>query len=192
MQDLISQVNSQLKSKGYHIASSEAKTWLGNQVRKLRLSPEKTSRVRERWRNQSYIGKMYFFFYDPKTRDKLSYYDTFPLVIPFQRTSDGFIGINLHYVEPKIRLKILDKLMAYLTNDKMDETTRIKMSYNFIQTLSTYNFMAPCIKRYLYSSVNSKFLYIEPIEWQFCSLLPFELFQKENKRTVFKESREKF
>jgi len=192
MQDLISQVNGQLKNKGYNIASSEPKTWLTNKFRQLRMTPEKTSRSRERWRSQSYIGKMYFFFYQPKFADKLPYYDIFPLVIPFQRTSDGFIGINLHYVEPKIRLKILDKLMNYLTNDKMDETTRMKMSYNFIQGLSTYNFMAPCVKRYLYSNVNSKFLYVEPIEWQFCSLLPFESFQKENKRTVYKESRENF
>lgn len=192
MQDLISQVNSQLKEKGYPIASNEAKNWLNKKVRQLRMTPEKTSRARDRWRNNSYIGKMYFFFYDPKHKNTLPYYDIFPLVIPFQRTTDGFIGINLHYVEPKIRLKILDKLMGFTTNDNMDETTRIKMSYNFIQSLSTYNFMAPCIKRYLYSSINSKFLYIEPTEWQFCSLLPFELFQKENKRTVHKESREKF
>ena len=43
-----------------------------------------------------YPGDMYLFFYDPKMKDTLPYYDRMPLVLPFSLVTDGFYGINLH------------------------------------------------------------------------------------------------
>ena len=43
-------------------------------------------------------GRMSMFIYDPKLKDKLPYYDTFPLVLPIETYSNGFLGINLHYL----------------------------------------------------------------------------------------------
>ena len=43
-------------------------------------------------------GRLNMFVYAPKFARKLPYYDTFPLVLPLENYSDGFLGINLHYL----------------------------------------------------------------------------------------------
>ena len=43
-------------------------------------------------------GNMYMFFYDAKLKDKLPYWDAFPLVLPFRKVPGGFFGLNLHYI----------------------------------------------------------------------------------------------
>ena len=55
-------------------------------------------------------GRLNLFFYDPKTKDKLPYYDTFPLVLPLEAFRGGFMGINFHYVSPMIRFRLLNQL----------------------------------------------------------------------------------
>ena len=50
------------------------------------------------------LGKMYMFMYDrPKGKDKLPYYDYFPLTICVKRYPTGFMGVNLHYLAPRYR-----------------------------------------------------------------------------------------
>ena len=44
-------------------------------------------------------GRLNFFFYDPKYKKTLPYYDTFPLVLPIERIPGGFAGINFHYLK---------------------------------------------------------------------------------------------
>ena len=46
------------------------------------------------------IGRLNMFFYDPKYKKTLPYYDTFPLVLPIERIPGGFAGINFHYLRP--------------------------------------------------------------------------------------------
>ena len=36
-----------------------------------------------------FFGRLNMFLYDPKHKKKLPYYDTFPLVLPLERYSDG-------------------------------------------------------------------------------------------------------
>ena len=43
-------------------------------------------------------GEMYMFYYDAKHKDTLPYWDRFPLVFPFSKVKDGFLGLNLHYL----------------------------------------------------------------------------------------------
>ena len=43
-------------------------------------------------------GRMSMFFYDPKFKNRLPYYDTFPLVLPLETMRGGFIGLNFHYL----------------------------------------------------------------------------------------------
>ena len=44
-----------------------------------------------------FYGLLNMFFYDPKLKEKLKYYDLFPLVLPLEKYRDGFLGINFHY-----------------------------------------------------------------------------------------------
>ena len=53
--------------------------------------------------NREKIGQMLMFFYDPKTKETLPYYDTFPLIIVVGPAPGGFYGLNLHYLPPVLR-----------------------------------------------------------------------------------------
>ena len=192
MATIIDNVNQRLSKLGYMQGSRDARTWLRTKVNSLQATPSALMSDRERLRSHSIIGRMYFYYYDPKTKDKLKYYDKFPLVIPIERYGDGFLGLNLHYVEPKVRFVLLDKLSTYANNRKYDETTRLRLSYQTLKSASSIFEATPCIKRYLYSHVQSRFLEIEANEWDIAAILPVESFEKKSKEHVFNESRKKF
>jgi hypothetical protein len=50
----------------------------------------------------------------------------------------------------------------------------------------------PCIKRYLFSHVQSRFLEITADEWDIAVMLPVESFAKAKKNKVWSESEDKF
>ena len=62
------------------------------------------------------IGRMYAFFYDPKHKKTLPYYDRFPLIFPIGPADKGFLGINLHYLPYVLRAKLMDELYSLSTN----------------------------------------------------------------------------
>jgi hypothetical protein len=82
---LIDRIKESLAKEGYEPRSRFARAWLKSKVPSLRPTRGELMRDRERFRNKSIIGRMYFYYYDPKTKDSLPYYDRFPLVIPIER-----------------------------------------------------------------------------------------------------------
>ena len=189
---LLDRIKESLAKEGYTPRSSAARQWLKAKVGELRPTPAALMRDRERLKDKSIIGKMYFFFYDPKTKDSLPYYDRFPLVIPIERYSDGFLGLNLHYIHPKQRIILLDKLSDTATNKRFDEKTKLRLSYQYLASASTAFQAMPCIKRYLFGHLTSRFLEIPADEWDIAALLPVEQFEKASKSKVYAESRKKF
>jgi hypothetical protein len=189
---LIDRIKESLAKEGYEPRSRFARAWLKSKVPSLRPTRGELMRDRERFRNKSIIGRMYFYYYDPKTKDSLPYYDRFPLVIPIERYPDGFLGLNLHYIHPKRRIILLDKLSTILNNDNYDESTRFKISYDFLKRASRIYEATPCIKRYLSSQVQSRFLEITAEEWDIAAMLPVESFAKATARKVWSESEDKF
>ena len=94
---LIDRIKESLAKQGFEMRSREARNWLKAKTGALRPTKADLMRDKQRLRDKSFIGRMYFYFYDPKTKDTLPYYDKFPLVIPIERYPDGFLGLNLHY-----------------------------------------------------------------------------------------------
>jgi len=137
------------------------------------------------------LGRMCMFFYDPKYANELPYYDRFPLVIPIEFYNDGFLGINLHYLPPLQRAKLLDALIDLMGNKYLDEKKRLTISYQFLTSYTRTRLYEPCIKRYLYKHARSKFYIVEPENWQIAVLLPTERFEKASKNRVFTESMQK-
>lgn len=131
---------------------------------------------KERASGSTMIGRMYFFYYDPKTKAKLPIYDRFPLVLPIERYSDGFLGLNLHYLDQGSRSALLGQLQKYATNNKMDERTRLRLSYDLLSGTKAMKLAQPCIKRYLYSHVRSQFIEVTANEWEKAIALPVEMF----------------
>lgn len=131
----------------------------------------------ERSKDTTVIGRMFFFKYDPKWKDILPIYDKFPMVFPIERYPDGFLGLNLHYLDYGQRLYLIQMLSKFANNKKITPTTRLKLSYDLLQSTKMLNNLSrPCIKRYLFSHVRSKFIEINPDEWDKAAALPVEMF----------------
>lgn len=135
------------------------------------------------------IGKMFTFFYDPKHKETLPYYDLFPLIFVVDFKPNGFMGINLHYLPPVLRAKLMDSLYQTINNNKYDDSTKLKISYSILSNASKYRYFKPCLKYYLWDHVQSSYLNIEPTNWDSALMLPTEQFRKATKDTVWRESR---
>jgi len=133
-----------------------------------------------------FYGNLNMFFYDPKFKKTLPYYDRFPLVLPIERYSDGFLGINLHYLPIPLRISLLDELMDYSTDTKFDSKTKINVNYS---RLKSVGLIKPTLKRYLAGQVKSMFRKIDADEFTVATLLPVQRFTKANDKTVWSDSR---
>ena len=134
------------------------------------------------------IGSMYFFVYDPKGKNELDYYDRFPLVIPLESYSDGFLGLNIHYLPMRYRLYFMRKLMPRAILNDDDEIMRLRISYEMLNASRRYKEFRPCVKKYLYSHIRSRILAVEPEEWDVAMYLPVQQFKKATAAKVWRES----
>jgi hypothetical protein len=135
--------------------------------------------------NTRSIGRMFMYAYDPKFKKKLPYYDTLPLLILIDFTDNGFRGLNLHYVPPFVRKRIIEALTKNLNTTKLTEKTKTRISYNILKRAALFAVLKPCFKRYLFSHVRSSFMYIDPKDWQKAIMLPTEQFQKQTKSQIY-------
>lgn len=166
--------------------------WFQRQVnilQKDRIQPNVLVRGDKENRPTSRIvpGNLYMFFYDPKGKEELPYYDRFPLVFPYDASADGFIGLNMHYLPYQLRVRLLDRLLDYSSNRKMDNTTRLRYSWATIRSASKMALAKPCIKSYLTNHVQSSMLRVAPENWFTAMMLPVERFTK-NKNNVWADS----
>ena len=135
------------------------------------------------------IGKMGVFFYDPKHKATLPYYDRFPLVVIIGPAEGGFLGLNLHYLPPTLRARLLDGLLDMTNNKKYDETTRFQATYQMLKKSSKTKYFAPCVKHYLDKHMRSQFSVINPSEWETVAFLPIADFKKASDKKVWADSR---
>ena len=142
--------------------------------------------------HQLQLGKMYFFLYHAKHDATLPYWDRLPLCIPIDFYDDGFLGLNVHYLPYRDRAKLFDGLYALTTNPTQDFRAQMKVTYGFLKGAARLSMFQPCVKRYLYSFVRSSAIQVGASEWDTALFLPCELFTKESKTHVWKESRKQF
>ena len=136
--------------------------------------------------NTPFYGRLNMFFYDPKHKKTLPYYDTFPLVLPLEFYSDGFLGINFHYLPIPLRIKLLDRLVDYSNNTNFDESTKLVVNYS---KLKTNKYIKPTLHRYLAGQTKSQFRRIDADEFTVAALLPVQRFKKASTAEVWKDSR---
>ena len=147
--------------------------WYRNKIKEFG-KPSATNLIRDGKRNSKpFYGKLNMFFYDPKHKKTLPYYDTFPLVLPLETYSDGFLGLNLHYLPIPLRIKLLDGLVDYSNNTAFDETTRLVVNY---KKLKNIKLIRPTIHKYLSGHTKSQFRRIDADEWTIATLLPVQRF----------------
>ena len=134
-------------------------------------------------------GGMFMYFYDPKTKATLPYYDKFPLTIIVGPAAGGFTGLNLHYLPMVLRAKLLDALMDITSDKKYDDNTKFNLSYNTLKKASKMRYFKPCFKRYLTANVKSRFARVPASEWEIATFLPTASFEKASKTAVWADSR---
>lgn len=136
------------------------------------------------------VGKMLMYVYDPKLKKTLPYYDKFPLIFMIKSDGDHTLGLNMHYLPPYERAKLMGALYNLINNRDMDEQTRLNITYQTLKGSSRYRLFKPCIKSYLSDHIRSKVYIIDPKEWNNVLLLPLANFQKESEFKVWQSSLE--
>jgi hypothetical protein len=120
-------------------------------------------------------GAMASYFYDPKTKEKMKYYDRFPLILCVKMYGNGFLGLNFHYLPPLLRAKLMDAI---------DRSKSVHY-----EGLSRIKELKPTVKRYLYKHITSRVVIVDEDEKEIALFLPTERFKKENKLVVWGDSR---
>ena len=175
------------------IMSRDSLKWLTMKIAELRNPSGIASTINNeafRKRNRFVTGGLYYFYYDPKTKKDMPYYDRFPLVLVLERYEDGFLGLNLHYLPVKYRITLLDKLMDYAILDGNNDIMRMRVSYDILNASKRYREFRPCLKKYLYGHIQSKILAVQPNEWDIAAYLPIHQFKKASVNEVWQDSLE--
>lgn len=186
----LTQIATQKTALDQQFLSRKSVAWLKSQMENLK-SPVKLAReiVSEKGRTGTFfVGGLYQFFYDPMTKKKLPYYDSFPLIIPLKIDNDGFLGLNLHYLPPLYRATFLDKLLPFTAMTSENEPQRVRITYDILKATQTLKEFKPCLKKYLNSQVRSRIAPIKPNEWEVALFLPTAIFNGAPKEKVYSDS----
>lgn len=133
------------------------------------------------------IGHMYIFQYYAKYADELDYWDACPIIFPFADEGETFLGINLHYAPPKARIVIMKALYTLLSDTKMDQKTKLRLTYRKLQRMASFPYFKPLIKRYRKDHVRSLFVKVEVRYWPIAIFLPIAKWQKQNANVVYRD-----
>lgn len=170
--------------------AEDARAWFRSKAQQLRSADPATllSNSKIQTSNKVEIGQMYLFNYDPKLKDELPYYDRYPLIFPIKPAEGGFLGINLHYLPPVYRGKLMDALYTTAVTES-DNVKSLNISYDILNSASRFAFFKPCVKHYLNNHVRSRLAKIDPVDWDVAVFLPLQRFEKATIGKVYKDSR---
>ena len=190
MASILTQLAQEKSAGELRTMSKESLKWLMAKIADVRgvrvaksISNEKVRQV-----NKFILGGLYCFYYNPKGKTDLPYYDQFPMVMALERYNDGFLGLNFHYLPIKYRVVFLDKLMNFATMGDAGEIMRMRVTYDILTASKRLKLFKPCIKRYLSSHIQSKILTIQPNEWDIAALLPLQQFKGATAPEVWQDS----
>ncbi len=191
MSNLFQKLELEAFKKGITPRTAESRAWFRRKAAQLgRINRNKLMQEDEiNLQNTFGRGGMFMYFYDPKHKETLPYYDRFPLTIPVERAPGGFKGLNLHYLPPILRAKFLDSLLAITNNDKYNDTTKINLSMSTLKAATRFRYFKPCLKHYLTDHVRSRFALVSPTEWEIAVFLPTQDWAKKSASYVYSESR---
>ena len=108
-------------------------------------------------------------------------------------TGTFFVGTKAVFNKKKIR-----KIMPFdingniLTDSQVkyyNETTKLKLNYDILNSASKFRMFKPCVKHYLTGQLKTRLVYINPTEWDVALFLPTARFVGATQAQVFKDSR---
>nr|CAI3971074.1 DNA end protector [Ochrobactrum phage ORM_20] len=135
-------------------------------------------------------GQVYTYSYQPKHAETLPYYDRFPLMILLDQQKNGnFLGLNLHYLNPVPRSRILGMLIETVGANTMRHDTQLKITYGMTQQLAQYKPLGFALKSYIPSHIQGKMVRIQPADWAHAVVFPSQLFVGKSQESIWKEAR---
>ena len=190
MSNLFQKLELEAFRAGINPRTQESREWFRKRVQRLtRVNREALMRQDEITRRTSpSFGSMLMYFYDPKHKNKLPYYDRFPLTVLVDGAPGGFYGLNLHYLPYNTRAKFLDDLMAFGPPTPKESSRLTGLRYNLISGVRKFKEFRPCFKHYLGANVRSQFARVPMTDWEIAIFLPVEQFKKSSKQAVWQDS----
>jgi hypothetical protein len=171
------------KDKTTSTRTKESAEWMRNKA-KTASKENKERRARRRSRllgddskavGRVHLGGMYYYQYDAKFKQTLPYWDTHPLIFPIE-IGDGYvIGLNMHYLPPILRAKLLDAILDLPTYKLPAQ--RAKMSYSIVRAFAASDLVKPTIHKYLITHIRSNVIEITRDEWDHVTFLPLADFR---------------
>lgn len=162
-----------------------------------RVRTARMFRDRDLWAERVIPGRMYFFQYDAKTKEQLPVWDKYPLIFPWDVWTGGdgkfgeagktyMIGINMHYLSPRMRLEAMKALLKLRNEKRYRESTKLKISWDVLQGLSQSHLFEHAVKIYRLDHVRSKFVKIPPRSWELVVFLPLARWSKGSKKEAWR------
>lgn len=130
-------------------------------------------------------GMIYSFSYRASTTTE---YDKFPLVLVLDRTPESILGMNFHYLPPKIRFGLFESMMPLIAPLPVFQLSRIFLTYQMLKRRRMIGKL-PTIKRYLYPNMQGRALFISPLEWAVALAYPSHQFTGITPTKVWNDSR---
>ena len=135
------------------------------------------------------IGTMCFFGYDPKHKETLPHYDKFPLSFVFSIDPKGFTGINFHYLNIPMRIKLYDAMWKIAGQTNLPSQQVKTLTWQLLSNVAKFPAAGPAVKRYLYGHVRTKFIKIPIQDWKTAIMLPVSQFVGATDQSVYRASK---
>jgi hypothetical protein len=159
------------------------KTKIGKPVDYLEIIHDKDKTAKKRL-----VGQVLLFQYRPKT--KVKFYDRFPLVIVLEFNGRNMLGLNLHYVPPQDRIKLILLMNSVLFNKNERDFQKVR-----VRVLSLLNkqifakYLGTAVNYYTASSIIGKPKITTPEEWSRFAFLP--VFKGINPTNLYSQIRQR-
>ena len=174
-----------MRVSGKKVSVSDAQKWYKQLIKTSSFHSKKKGKIGGKT-NRVRPGDFITFVYDAKGKDTLEYWDKQPMILVVDVMSDGFRGLNFHYLPAKIRITLLEALLSKQTGK--DEKARVRVSYDMLRGAGKYKFFKPTFKRYLLGHVKRPMILIPESDWLFASMLPTQRFVGASRQKVYKDS----
>jgi len=191
MTSILTKLAEEKSATDLQLLSRDSYRWIEDKISELKRTssiPASLAKENSRQASRFRLGQMYFFYYDPKGKSDLPYYDRFPLVIMLEKYQDGFLGLNLHYLPLKYRVAFLSKLVSLAVFSAENEIKRVRATYDILNATRRFKEFRPCLKRYLLPHIRSRILEVQPNEWEIATHLPIHQFKKASPKEVWQDS----
>ena len=193
MADLLDKLTDTIRSGSIGKATKRSARWFQDKIKRLKgglrnrfssTNPDKFYRESDNkiqpavMAKRASLGDLFCYHYDPKHKMTLPYYDMFPMIMLIGVEIDTFLGLNFHYLAPKLRAILLDRVNKKVGGGAINWKKISKVPY-----------VEPAVKRYRFDHISKKVIQIEKEEEEISIFLPLERFRKASKSQVWADSR---